>query len=398
MGEGGITMKIMFSAGEASGDLHGAALAQALQELAPGIELIGFGGPRMAAAGVRLAADMREYSVMGFWEVLVSLRRMFRLRNRLAAFMQVEKPDLLVLIDYPDFNWRLAVKAKAQGIPVFSYIPPSAWAWRKGRARKCAALADELAAIFPFELPVYQAAGAKITFQGNPLVDTVRSAMEPAAAKEYFGLQPGERAMLLLPGSRHQEIQLLLPAMLAAAKLIAADEPSMRFYLPVASGLDQAELEGMAAAAGVSVRFTQEHTYELMSIAELALATSGTVVLEAALLGLPCVVLYRMSPVSYLIGRLLVHVEHFSLPNILAGRRVQPELLQAQVNPQRICQEARAFYRDEAYTAQVKAGLAEAVSHLGKPGAAGRVAQRILAAAGGRQNSGKYRGISNEEL
>lgn len=385
-------MKIMLSAGEASGDLHGAALAQAMRRLAPDTQLIGFGGPKMAAAGVRLAADMREYCVMGFWEVLVNLRRMFRLRARLTEFMRQEQPDLLVLIDYPDFNWRLAAKAKELGIPVFSYIPPSAWAWRKGRAKKCAVLADELAAIFPFELPVYKAAGANITFQGNPLVDTVKLSMERETAKQYFGLEAGERAVLLLPGSRPQEIRLLLPVMLAAARRIQEDAPDIRFYLPVAPGIEPARLENLAAASGVAVRFTRDHTYDLMGLAELALATSGTVVLEAALLGLPCVVLYRMSPISYLIGKLLVHVDNFSLPNILAGRRIQPELLQAQVNPQRIFAEARAFYRDAVHTARVKQELAAAVSLLGEPGAAGRVAQRILAAAGSRKKLGKLSG------
>lgn len=386
-------MKIMFSAGEASGDLHGATLAAAIRRLDPEADLIGFGGPQMAAAGVRLAADMRDYSVMGFWEVLLNLRRMFRLRDQLTAFMAAERPALLVLIDYPDFNWRLAAEAKKLGIPVFSYIPPSAWAWRKGRAKKCAALADELVAIFPFELPVYEAAGAKISFQGNPLVDTVKSSMDPAAARQYFGLQDGERAMLLLPGSRRQEIQLLLPVMLAAARRMQAEVPQLRFYLPVAPGIERAGLEKMAADAGVTVRFTTAHTYDLMRLAELALATSGTVVLEAAMLGLPCVVLYRMSPVSYAVGKLLVHVENFSLPNILAGRRIEPELLQAEVNPERIQAEARRFYADPAHAAEVRAALAAAVASLGEPGAAERVARRILAAAqGSREKLGKLSG------
>ena len=374
-------MKIMFSAGEASGDLHGATLAAAIRRLDPEADLIGFGGPQMAAAGVRLAADMRDYSVMGFWEVLLNLRRMFRLRDQLTAFMAAERPALLVLIDYPDFNWRLAAEAKKLGIPVFSYIPPSAWAWRKGRAKKCAALADELVAIFPFELPVYEAAGAKISFQGNPLVDTVKSSMDPAAARQYFGLQDGERAMLLLPGSRRQEIQLLLPVMLAAARRMQAEVPQLRFYLPVAPGIERAGLEQMAADAGITVRFTTAHTYDLMRLAELAIATSGTVVLD------------RMSPVSYAIGKLLVHVENFSRPNILAGHRIEPELLQAEVNPERIQAEARRFYADSAHTAAVRAALAAAVASLGEPGAAERVARRILAAAqGSREKLGKLSG------
>ena len=209
-------MKIMLSAGEASGDLHGESLARAMQKLQPGVELVGFGGPKMAGAGVRLCADMREYSIMGVWEVIKNLRRIFGLLKKLQEFMAAEKPDLLVLIDYPDFNWRLAAKAKAMGIPVFSYIPPSAWAWRKGRAKKCAALANELAAIFPFELPVYQAAGANISFQGNPLLDTVKSSMSTGEARNYFQVSQKGEPVLLLPGSRKQEIAMLFPVMLEA--------------------------------------------------------------------------------------------------------------------------------------------------------------------------------------
>ena len=373
--------KIMFSAGEASGDLHGARLAEALKKLQPDIELIGFGGVQMEAAGVRLCRNFKDYSVMGFWEVLVNLRRMFQLRDALLAFMQAEKPDLLVLIDYPDFNWRLAKKAKAMGIPVFSYIPPSAWAWRKGRAKSCARIADEFVAIFPFETQVYEEAGAKISFLGNPLVDTVRPSMTTLAARECFGVAEGQHAVLLLPGSRQQEIRLLLPVMLQAAALLRKERPDTVFFLPVAAGIDRAELEQMAVRAAVPLHYTTEHTYDLMGLADFAIATSGTVVMEAALMGLPCVVLYRLSPISYFIGNLLVHVENFSLPNILAGRRIQPELLQAEVTPENIAAEACRLYRGEAHAAEVKAGLAAACAKLGEPHAAERIAKRILDAA-----------------
>lgn len=375
------SMKIMLSAGEASGDLHGEGLALAMKSLKPDVELIGFGGPKMAAAGVRLCADMREYSIMGIWEVIKNLGRIFGLLHQLEAFMQKEKPDLLVLIDYPDFNWRLAAKAKALGIPVFSYIPPSAWAWRKGRAKKCARLADELAAIFPFELPVYEAAGANITFQGNPLVDVVKASMSIEEAKSYFALDTGCEAVLLLPGSRKQEISGLFPAMLDAAKLLAEECPDFRFYVPVAAGIEQSVLENMAQAHGVKVHFTKDKNYDLMNIASFAIATSGTVVLEAAMLGLPCVALYRMAPLNYAIGKMLVKIDNFTLPNILAGRAVQQELLQEQVTGQTIYEAARRFYAESGYKAKVLQGLQEAVAKLGEPGAAKRVAQRILAAA-----------------
>lgn len=374
-------MKIMLSAGEASGDLHGESLAQAMRELNSEVELVGFGGPKMAAAGVRLCADMREYSIMGVWEVIKNLSKIMGLLKRLERFMAVERPDLLVLIDYPDFNWRLAAKAKALGIPVFSYIPPSAWAWRKGRAKKCAALADELAAIFPFELPVYQAAGANISFQGNPLIDSVKSTMNPTEAREYFQVPESAEPVLLLPGSRKQEIAMLFPTMLEAAVLLKQERPELEFFVPVATGIDENVLADMAAQHKIKIHFTHDKNYDLMNISSFAIATSGTVVLEAAIMGLPCVALYRMAALNYRIGKLLVKIDNFTLPNILAGRAVQQELLQDAVTGENVFQAARRFYAEPGYREQVLAGLNEAVAKLGEPGAAKRVAARILAAA-----------------
>lgn len=374
-------MKIMFSAGEPSGDVHGESLAKAVLEKCPEAELIGFGGPKMAAAGVRLCSDMREYSIMGVWEVIKNLPRIFALLDKLEAFMKEEKPDILVLIDYPDFNWRLAKKAKAMGIPVFSYIPPSAWAWRKGRAKKCAAIADEFAAIFPFELPVYEAAGANISFNGNPLVDTVKPSMSKVEAREYFGVAEGKNPVILLPGSRKQEINMLLPAMLGAAELLKQENDSLEFYLPVAPGIDKGLITDIASQHKVNIHYTEDKNYDLMSIGEFAIATSGTVVMEAALLGLPCVCLYKMASLNYAIGKLLVDIEFFTLPNILVGRQVQRELLQDEVTGERIFDEARKYYAEEGFRDKVLDGLKEAVSKLGKPGAAVRVAEKILAAA-----------------
>ncbi len=374
-------MKIMLSAGEASGDLHGEGMARALKALRPDVELVGFGGPKMSEAGVRLCADMREYSIMGVWEVIKNLSRIFGLLNRLKLFMAEEKPDLLVLIDYPDFNWRLAARAKAMGIPVFSYIPPSAWAWRKGRAKKCAALADELAAIFPFELPVYQAAGANITFQGNPLLDLVKPSMTREEARAYFQAADGAEAVLLLPGSRRQEVNSLFPVMLEAAALLQRERPAMEFFVPVADGISQSMLEAMAAGHDLRLHFTHGKTYDLMNIGSFAIAASGTVVLEAAIMGLPCVALYRMAPLNYAIGKMLVKIDNFTLPNILAGRAVQQELLQDQVTGPQVFQAARRFYAEQGYREEVLSGLQEAVARLGQPGAAKRVAERILAAA-----------------
>ncbi len=374
-------MKIMFSAGEPSGDLHGESLAKAVLELCPDAELVGFGGSKMAGAGVRLWADMSQYSVMGIWEVARNLRRIFALLNKLCEFMRREKPDILVLIDYPDFNWRLAARAKAMGIPVFSYIPPSAWAWRRGRAKKCGAIADELAAIFPFELPVYEAAGANISFNGNPLIDTVKPSMSKEEARKYFSVPEQSLPVLLVPGSRQHEITKLLPPMLEAAKLLKADNDRLVFYLPVAPGLDRGLMENIVSKYDVAVNFTEDCTYDLMNIGYFALATSGTVVLEMAIMGLPCVALYKMAPLSYFIGRLLVNIDYFTLPNILVGREIQKELLQSEVTGRNIYEEARRYYAVPGFRQEAVNGLQEAVAKLGEPGAAKRVAGKILAAA-----------------
>lgn len=374
-------MKIMFSAGEVSGDIHGEQLAASILRIDPSTELIGFGGARMEQAGVRLYENFADYNVMGVWEVLKNLRRILKLLHGLTVFMREERPDLLVLIDYPDFNWRLAKRAKKLGIPVFSYIPPSAWAWRKGRAKACTKLADEFVAIFPHELPVYEQAGANISFVGNPLVDKVRAELPREEARRHFGIPKDMAAVLLMPGSRRQEIELLLPSMLAGAGELLSRKPQTMFLLPVADGIHEERIRELISASGVPVTLVKEMRYALMGAADAAVATSGTVIMEAALLGLPCVVLYRLSPISYAIGRLLVHVERFSLPNILLGETFERELLQDEVTPENIADELLRLYPGNPHRKEVMDKLCKACAKLGKPGASDRVAEKILAAA-----------------
>lgn len=382
-------MKIMMSAGEASGDLHGARLAKEMLDMEPDVELFGFGGAKMAEAGVRLVRDCRDYSIMGVWEVILGLGRLLQLEKTLVEAMREEKPDLLLIIDYPDFNWRLAAKAKALGVPVFSYIPPSAWAWRKGRAKKCAAIAKEIVTIFHHEIGPYVTAGANVSFLGNPLVDTVHADMAPEAARAFFGLKEGERAVLLLPGSRRQEIALLLPDMLKAVQILKEKRPETRFFLPAAPGLERKEIERYIEKSGAPVELTEEHVYDLMGIADFAIATSGTVVMEAALMDLPAVVCYRMGRLNYAIGRMLVKIDHFSLPNIILGEEAEPELLQDEVTPERIAAEAAKLYKGEAQREAAMARLKVAVLQLGPPGASVRVAAHVLAAAGGKGSERK---------
>ncbi len=370
----------MLSAGEASGDVHGASLARELKNLSPSVELFGMGGDLMQAAGVKIFRNYKDYNVMGVVEVVKNLRRIFRLLDDLTELARAEKPDLLVLIDYPDFNWRLAKRVKSFGVKIFSYIPPSAWAWRKGRAADCAKIADEFVAIFPFELPVYEQAGAKISFLGNPLVDTVRPSLSRADAQKFFGVTDSEHVILLMPGSRRQEIKLILPEMLRAAKILSAAKPA-RFFLPLADNVDEAEILRQVQAAGVEVALTKKFRYDLMALADAAIATSGTVVMEAALMNLPCVVLYKMARLNYFIGKMLVDIESFSLPNILMGKKIQPELLQGEVQADKIAAEISKLYRGEPQREKVVADLKISCAKLGKPGAAQRVAQKILEVA-----------------
>lgn len=373
-------MKIMMSAGEASGDVHGASLAGEIKKISPTTEIFGMGGDEMSAAGVRLVRHYKNYNVMGFVEVVKNLPKILKLLDDLTEIIREEKPDLLVLVDYPDFNWRLAKRAKKFGVKILSYIPPSAWAWRKSRAASCAKIADEFIAIFPFELPPYEKAGAKISFLGNPLVDAVKPSMTADDAKNFFKIDESDNVILLLPGSRCQEIRLILPEMLKAVKVLSKKK-SAKFFLPVADNVDESEILRQIDAAQVEVTLTKKFRYDLMGVADAAMATSGTVVLEAALMNLPCVVLYKMSWLTYCVAKILVDVESFSLPNVLAGKKIETELLQGEVTTEKIVEEISKLYRGESHREKVVADLKIACAKLGEGGAVGRVAKKILEVA-----------------
>ncbi|MDU2063712.1 MAG: lipid-A-disaccharide synthase [Sporomusaceae bacterium] len=380
-------MKIMISVGEASGDLHGARVAQALQELCPGVSLLGMGGDAMRKAGVNIVYDIAGLGVIGIIEILKNLRRLFALRDFLVETMRRERPDVLVVIDYPGFNMRLAKKAKELNIPVVSYISPSAWAWGKGRAKSTAKIVDRVAAIFPFEAKVYEEAGAHVSFVGHPLLDIVKPALSKEEAFRYFQADPKKKRILLMPGSRQQEIHKLFPVMLAAAKELERQIPDTQFFLPLASTIAADELEGMIQSAGLAVTITRDHTYDIMNITDLAIATSGTATLEAALMGLPVVIMYRVNKLTYFLGKPLVKIPHIGLPNIVAGRKVVPELLQDEVTVTAIVAESLAILRKESPWANIAADLADVRHKLGEPGAVKRAAAVILEVAA--QSGGK---------
>jgi len=370
--------KIMLSVGEASGDLHGASLAKALKAMQPDISLIGMGGSGMRAAGVDIVYDIADLGVMGIVEVVRNLRKMFRLRDLLTEVMERERPDVLVVIDYPGFNMRLAAVAKRLGIPVVSYISPSVWAWGRGRAKGVAETVTKVAAIFSFEAEVYKEAGADVTFVGHPLLDIVKPQWSKEEAIRHFGVNPAYPVVLLLPGSRRHEIDRLLTPMLEAAVRISEAIPGCQFFLPVASTISREAIQTKLQSYPVDVQLTDGYTYDLMNIADLALAASGTVTLEAALLQVPSVVIYKTAFLTYLIGKALVRIDNISLPNIVAGRRILPEFLQSAVTADNLVAAALPMLQDPAVRAKNKADLAEVRHRLGEPGAVNRVARLVL--------------------
>ena len=370
--------KVMICAGEASGDLHGASVADALKSMQPEIELYGMGGSNMRAAGVDIVYDFADIGVMGFVEILRNLPMFYRLRKFLSRIMDEHRPDVLVLIDYGGFHMALAQVAKKKNIPVVYYICPKAWVWGKWRAKAIAGWVRKVAAIFPFEADIYREAGASVEFVGHPLLDIVRPTMDRAAAYRHFGADPDRPLLLLLPGSRYQEVSSLLELMLAAARKVKEQLPDCQFYMPVASTIPMARIESAVQASGVPVTFTRNSTYNLMQIADCAIAASGTVTLEAALMGLPSVIIYRVKTATYWLIRVVANVSHVGLPNIVVGRRILPELIQNDVTADSVSFETLRLMTDPATKAQVKADLQEVRVKLGQPGAVRRVAHIVL--------------------
>lgn len=372
--------KVFISAGEASGDLHAAALTRAILQQEPTAQVFGMGGDALAAAGGEVVFNYKDYSVMGFVEVLQALPRLFGLKKAFRRLMEERRPDVFVTVDYPDFNMRVAKEAKALGIPVFSYIPPSAWAWRRGRARDVARLAAKVACIYPFAAKVYQEAGAAVEFVGNPLVDIVQPTMSPQEGEAFIGKRPGHPVVLLLPGSRVKEITGVLPVMLQALPMIREKRPEVDFVLQKAPSIERELLQSILATSAVPVKVVEGRNYDVMAASDAALATSGTVTLEAALCGLPSVICYTASPLSMWIAKRMVYVKYIGLPNILAGREILPELIQEKMTPDHMAASILHFLEPEAASA-VREEMRQAVAKLGQPGAVDRTAELILETA-----------------
>lgn len=375
--------RVLVSAGDASGELHAAAVVEALRQRAPDLDAFGLGGPALEKAGLRVLAPQRELAVGGLLEVLGDLGRVARVWRRMTRALAEERPDLVLLVDSPDFNLPLARRAKRLGLRVLWFISPQLWAWRRGRVRKLAARVDRLAVIFPFEPAAYAGSGLRVDFVGHPLVDRLApiAARTPAECRAALGLAAERPLIALLPGSRRNELASNLPIQLAAARALHARDPRIAFALGVAPSLACADVEARVAAARLprflELALIEGRAHELIRAADVALAKPGTVTVESALLGTPQVITARVNALSALAMRRLVNVRHWAMPNLIAGAAVVPELLQEDADPQRIAERLRALLAGPERELQLR-GLASVTRALGGGGAAARTAEIAL--------------------
>ena len=370
--------KVVIVAGESSGDLYGAKLAEALVALSPQVELYGIGGSEMARRKVKLLFSSSELAVVGATEVLEKIGHIWRAWRQMKRFIRDNRPHLAVLIDYPGFNLRLAKVFKANAVPVLYYVSPQVWAWRAGRIKKIAQRVAKMAVILPFEAPLYEQAGVDVEFVGHPLLDILDQGLTREKARRRLGVSTNALFIGLLPGSREREVTSLLPPLVGAAELLAADFPRARFMIPLASAIDRDMVRGFIAKSRLPIDIVEGRTFEVMKAADLLLMASGTATLEGAIAGCPMVIIYRLSLLSYLIGRMLIKVKCIGLANIVVGKKVVPELIQGEVTPHRIALEAKKILQDQARKKEIKDEFKFITDKLGGRGASHRVARIAL--------------------
>ena len=366
--------KVMIVTGEASGDLHGAHLMEAVHRINAGIQFSGMGGEALKKAGMNLLYPNQSLSVVGITEVLLKLKAIRKTLHGLKQFLEREQPDLLILIDFPDFNLRLAKFAHRRGIPVLYYISPQVWAWRPGRVKLIARWVKKMVVFFPFEVPIYKAAGVDVECVGHPLLDVVKPSRSKEETAKQLGLDPAKPIVGLLPGSRSQELERLLPVLLDTARLLHQENPDLQFVIPLAPGLTKESVARWMNNAWVRVTLAEGQTYDVMNLSDLLIMASGTATLEAALLGKPMVIIYKVSPLSYWVGRALVRVKHIGLVNLVAGKGIAPELIQKDASPEKIAQEALRILNDPNVLQGMTEAMIQVRQNLGEPGAVERAA------------------------
>ncbi|MBW2036468.1 MAG: lipid-A-disaccharide synthase [Deltaproteobacteria bacterium] len=362
----------MIVAGEASGDIHGARLVEAIRELNPELDFFGIGSSALRQAGVDVKFENSQIAVVGISEALAKLKLLARALRVAKRSLIETRPALLILIDFPDFNLRLATVARKHGIPVMYYISPQVWAWRRRRVKKIKKVVDHMVVIFPFEVPFYKRWNIPVTFVGHPLLDSATSKTrsekeENANEKELF--------IGLLPGSRNEEITRLLPAMIRAAEIISEQIPGVRFAIPVASRVEMGLVKRIVERVPVTVLIQADGVQDVLAKATLVITASGTVTLEAAIANVPMIIVYRISGLSYWLAKLLIRVKYIGLVNLIAGRMVVPELIQHEVSAENIARHALEMLEGEKTLAEIRSRLRQVVQQLGAPGASRRAAE-----------------------
>ncbi len=376
--------KIMIVTGEASGDLHGANLVRAIRSQCSDISFCGMGGTELESLGVEILCDADKVSVVGLTEVFSHLKDIFAALSVLKRRLISDPPDLLVIIDLPDFNLILAKKAKKLGIPVFYYIAPQVWAWRSGRVRTIKKRVDKLGVILPFEEDYFKQKGVDTEYVGHPLLDTVQTTLSRDEFFQKYNIRSDKRCIGLLPGSRKKEILTLLPCFLDAAKLLQEkhkQSDSLVFLIPQASTIKREDLEeaGLAHRQDqLNIKVIENDRYNMMSVCDGAVAASGTVTLELAILGIPMVVVYKLTAITHFFARLLVKLDHFSLVNLIAGKTAVSELLQHEVTAVNITKELSGIIDNQERRDRILADLQEVRKRLGKKGASEKAANVVL--------------------
>ena len=373
-------MRIMISCGEASGDLYAGALAAALRAQAPGVEVFGLGGDGLRAAGATLVGDFAGLTVTGLTEAVRVLPRSYAMYRRLVAAARERKPDVCVVIDFPDFNFRLMAAMRRLGVPVVYYISPQLWAWRPGRMKTMGRLVDKVLVIFPFEAPLYEQAGIPVQHVGHPLVDLVRTGQTRQAFLGDVGLAPEAPTVALLPGSRPNEVQRMVPGLAAAIPLIRARVSGVQFVVAAAPGLLPDVFDPLTEQGAVLVHHRAD---DVLAASDAVVTASGTATVQAALHERPMVVVYRVSPLTYRLGKSFLKVDTFAMPNLVAGRRIVPELIQDDFTPDRVAEETVGLLTDDARRAHTSEALRQVREQLGAPGASARAAAAVLDVAAG---------------
>lgn len=364
-------------AGESSGDMHGAGLIKAIKKKNPSIACFGIGGDRMAEAGLDIVYHVSEMSFLGFFEVLKHLPFIRRVFKKMVGLLKEKQPSLVLLIDYPGFNLRFAKAVKKRSIPVIYYISPQVWAWGKKRIKKISRFVDRMIVIFPFEEKIYKKEGLDVRYVGHPLKDVVKASL----SKEHFfnklGMDSSHPTIGLLPGSRRQEVDHLFPEMLKACCLLQKKIPHLQLMVGLAPTLSD-EVYGPLMKEKDPIHTVRNRTYDVMAHADMVFVASGTATLETAILGTPMVILYKMSTLSYWIGKLLVKVKRIGLVNIVAGKSVVPELIQGDARAEKIVKEAVEIMSNRERRANIKRDLKEVSRLLGKKGASTRAAESVI--------------------